>query len=429
MNKQEISKGLAEFIDNSVCSYYTVDSIEKILKEKEFKEYDLSQKIELKSKDKGYFKFNDSTIIAFDIASENIEEDGFRIIGSHTDSPTFKIKSNPIIKDGGLVRLNTEVYGGPIFSSWLDRPLSIAGRVTVRSENILKPKSILVNIDKDLLTISNLCIHMNRDINKGFSYDPQSHMLPILTADSDDIKEDYLNELIAEEIGLDKEDILDYDLYLYDRQKASMLGPDGEFISVGRQDNLTMAYTSLMAFVDSKAKGVNLYICTDNEEVGSMTYQGADSQTSEQVMKRIALGLGKSEEEYLRSLDNSFMISADMAHALHPAYKDKVDPTNIVEMGKGPVIKYSANKSYSSDAFSAAVFKDLCKKADVPYQSFYNKSGAKGGSTIGPISSKYLRIHSVDIGNPILGMHSVRELGSNQDNYYAYKVFLELFNN
>ena len=429
MNKEEISRGLAEFIDNSVSAYHSVDSIEKILKENDFKEYKLSDEIKLKKSDKGYFKFNGSTIIAFNIGSENIEEDGFRIIGSHSDSPTFKIKSNPIIKDGGLVRLNTEVYGGPIFSTWLDKPLSIAGRVTVSSGDILKPKSMLVKIDKDLLTISNLCIHMNREINNGFKYEPQSHLLPILTSDNDEIKEDYLNEILAEELGINKEEILDYDLYLYDRQKASMVGPNEEFISVGRQDNLSMAYTSLMALVDSKAQAVNLYICTDNEEVGSMSYQGADSPTSEQVMQRIAFGLNKSEEEYLRSLDNSFMISADMAHALHPAYKDKTDPSNRPELGQGPVIKYSANKSYSSDAYSAAVFKELCKKADVPVQTFYNKSGSRGGSTIGPISSKYLRIHSVDIGTPLLAMHSIRELGANMDNYYVYKVFLELFNN
>ncbi|WP_138159442.1 M18 family aminopeptidase [Peptoniphilus catoniae] len=421
-----LNKELIDFIDRSPCSYFTVKNTKNLLDKVGFKEYKFSEKFSFKGGEKGYFIVNDSSIIAFNIGNENIEEGGFKVIASHSDSPGFRIKSKSPIVDKGIIKLNTEVYGGPIYSTWLDRVLSIAGRVIVRENNPFKPKTLLINIDRDLLTIPNLAIHMNREVNKGFAYDPQKHLLPIISLDKKG-NEKFLLDLLAEELEINKEEILDCDLYLYDRQKSSLIGKNEEMISAGRQDNLSMVYTSLRAFIDTEPMGVNVLLITDNEEVGSNSIQGADSQIAENSFERIALALGKNKEDYLRAVENSFVISADMAHGLHPNFKETTDPTNIPLLGEGPVIKYSSNKAYTSDAYSASVFMELCKEAGVKFQTFYNLSGKTGGTTIGPITAKYFRARSVDVGNPLLAMHSVRELGSVKDNLSIYKVFKEFY--
>lgn len=428
MESLKIAKDLIEFIDKSPSSYFVVDNIKKDLDKEGFREYDLSKELKLKKGDKGYFIVNGSGILAFTIGSEDIENNGFKIIGSHTDSPTFRIKSNPVMKGGNISKLNTEVYGGPIISSWLDRVLSFSGRVTIKSKNSIRPEVKLVNIDKDLLTIPNLSIHMNREVNKGFSYNTQTQTLPIISLDSTkEVDKELITKLIAKELEVSVGDILDFDLYLYDRQKGSLLGEKGEFISIGKLDNLAMAYTSLRALVDEIGQGVNIFLATDNEEVGSMTIQGADSEMLNSILERISLGLNKNREEFLRSLESTFLISADMAHGLHPNFEEVADPTNKPLLGKGPVIKYAANKSYTSDAYSASIFKNLCNKANVEVQEFYNRSDKSGGSTIGPITSSHIGIRAVDIGGPILAMHSIRELGAVSDILDFYKVFSEFY--
>ncbi|MDO5041431.1 MAG: M18 family aminopeptidase [Peptoniphilus sp.] len=426
MRDKNISEGLLSFIDDSPCSYFAVNQMKRMLEAEGFKEYKLSDKFNLKVGDRGYFTVNDSSILAFDIGDADIEEKGFRIIASHCDSPGFRIKSDPVIKKDGVVYLNTEVYGGPIYSTWLDRVLSFAGRAVLKSDDLLEPVSVLVNIDRDLLTIPNLAIHMNKEVNKGFVYDAQKHLLPFIALD-DEVGDDFIEELIAQELGVDKEDILDFDLYLYDRERAKRIGAKGEFISAGRQDNLAMAYSSLMAMMDSKAKSLNVFLCTDNEEVGSKSIQGADSPMARDCLKKISMALGKGEDEFIRSMENSYIISGDMAHAVHPEYADRADLTNRPILGKGPVIKYAASKSYTTDAYSAAIFMQLCNKAGVEYQKFYNRSGSAGGGTIGPLNTKYLKIKSVDIGNPLIAMHSIRELGAVKDLESVYKVFAELY--
>lgn len=428
MEKKKLAKDLIDFIDKSPCSYYSVKNTEDLLKDHGFKKYCLKEKLSLKSGDKGYFVINDSGILAFDIGSENIEENGFSLVGSHTDSPGFRIKANPVMKNAGLIKLNTEVYGGPIFSTWLDRVLSLAGRVSLKSNKALEPELRLVNIDRDLLTIPNLAIHMNREVNKGFEYNQQKHLLPIMALDSNEkVDNDYLTKLLADELGVKAADILSYDLYLYDRQGGALVGPNEEFISVGRQDNLSMLYSSLRAFVEGSPKGVNILLATDNEEVGSRSIQGADSPMLGDLLERIALGLGKSREDYYRALAHSFLISSDMAHALHPNFEEVADPTNRPILGQGPVIKYAANKSYTSDALSAGIFKSLCAQAGVNCQDFHNRSDKAGGSTIGPISETHLSIKAVDIGGPMFAMHSIRELGAVSDLMDFYKVFKEFY--
>lgn len=333
------------------------------------------------------------------------------------------------MKNENIIKLNTEVYGGPIIYTWFDRPLSLAGRVSTKSENPLKPQVQLLNIDRDLLIIPSLAIHMNRETNKGFEFNPQIHTLPIMMVDNNEkMDSDALLKVIAEELNINPSDIIDYDLYLYDRQKGSKLGVNNEFISVGRQDNLTMAFTSLKALVDTKPKsGINIAIITDNEEVGSRTIQGADSPFIVNTLERISLALGFNREKFLEMQEKSFMLSADLAHAVHPNFTEKADPTNRPKMGEGIVIKYAANKSYTSDGYSAAVVKSLCENKKIKYQEFFNRSDKSGGSTIGPITSSHLNVRACDVGSPILSMHSIRELGSVEDVANAYDLFSAMY--
>lgn len=428
MNSLEFANKMIDFIDKSPCSYFAIENMANILLKEGFEEIDLKKNFKLKAGSKAFIKNNDSALIAFTIGSEDIEEKGFKIIGSHSDSPGFRIKSNPMMKSSGTLKLNTEVYGGPILSTWFDRPLSIAGRVVVKGKDLFEPEVKLLNIDRDLLIIPNLAIHMNREVNKGFELNPQVHTLPIIGLDTNkELDKEILNKLIAEELKISVDDLLDYDLYLYDRAKGSILGINNDLISVGRLDNLAMAYTSIKALIDTEASGVNIMVCTDNEEVGSRSIQGADSPMIDNTLERISLALGKSREDYLRAIESSYMVSSDMAHAIHPNFEDKADPTNKPVLGGGPVIKYAANKAYTSDAYSASIFKELCKQADVACQTFHNRSDIKGGSTIGPITASQLNIRSVDIGGPMLSMHSIKELCQVEDSYAMYKVFKELY--
>ncbi|MGO1581537.1 MAG: M18 family aminopeptidase [Peptoniphilaceae bacterium] len=428
MNSLEFANKMIDFIDKSPCSYFAIENMANILLKEGFEEIDLKKDFKLKAGSKAFIKNNDSALIAFTIGSEDIEEKGFKIIGSHSDSPGFRIKSNPMMKSSGTLKLNTEVYGGPILSTWFDRPLSIAGRVVVKGKDLFEPEVKLLNIDRDLLIIPNLAIHMNREVNKGFELNPQVHTLPIIGLDTNkELDKEILNKLIAEELKISVDDLLDYDLYLYDRAKGSILGINNDLISVGRLDNLAMAYTSIKALIDTEASGVNIMVCTDNEEVGSRSIQGADSPMIDNTLERISLALGKSREDYLRAIESSYMVSSDMAHAIHPNFEDKADPTNKPVLGGGPVIKYAANKAYTSDAYSASIFKELCKQADVACQTFHNRSDIKGGSTIGPITASQLNIRSVDIGGPMLSMHSIKELCQVEDSYAMYKVFKELY--
>lgn len=431
MNKKDMARELVDFIDASPCSYFSVKNMKEMLEKNGFKEVDFSKDLKLEKGSKGFVINNDSGLIAFAVGENLSEDSAFRIVGSHTDSPGFRIKTNPVMKTENVLKLNTEVYGGPIVSTWLDRVLGIAGRVALKGENPLEPEIRLLDFDRDLLTIPNLAIHMNRQVNQGFEYNPQAHTLPILMLDnSQELNRDILDKLIAEELKVKIEDIIDYDLYLYDRQKGSFFGCNDEFISVGRQDNLTMAFTSLKALVDNKAdKNINIMISTDNEEVGSRTIQGADSPFILNTLERIALGLGYDREKFLKMQEKSFMISADMAHAVHPNFSEKSDPTNRPKLGEGIVIKYAANKSYTSDAYSASVVKNLCKLENTKCQEFFNRSDMAGGSTIGPITSTHLNVHACDVGAPLLSMHSIREVGSVDDVENSYKLFLSLYKN
>lgn len=416
----DFSKDLINFIDRSPLNYFAVKNASEIFEENGFKKVREDEVWELE-KGKYYTTRDDSALIAFEIG-EDLKK-GFEIIGSHTDSPTFKIKSNSEMADTGFLKLNIEAYGGMIHSTWLDRTLSLAGKVSYKEDG--KINYALVNIDKDLLTIANAAIHMNREINKGYAYNAQENLYPLVKTIKDELEsENYLVNLLAEELKSKAEDIIDFDLGLYDRQKGAIIN---NMVHVGRLDNLGSVHASLMALVDSKQGKNKMILLSDNEEIGSSTRGGAASNFLGNTLERIALKFGLDREEYQIMIENSMIISADQAHAVHPNYKAFADPTNIVKMNEGLVIKIAANGAYASTLETKTRLINIAKKHDYKLQTFHNRNDKVGGSTIGPITSTALGIKAIDVGIPLLAMHSIRELAGVEDIYEAYEIYKKFF--
>ena len=423
---------LLTFLDASPVNFLAVKNIVDKLEDAGFKCIDPTLPIgNIKPGDKIYVTKNDSSVYAFHIGNKSLAEEGFNMICAHCDSPTFRIKPNAeITGDGNIVKLNTEVYGGPILSTWFDRRLTIAGRVIVKSNDVMSPKTMLLHIKRPLLQISNLAIHFNRQVNDGVKLSRQKDMLPILGIVNDQLeKGNMLINLICEELKINKNDILDFDLYLADATPACTFGIHNEFISSGRLDDLSMCYAGLEALIASpcsdKTKVLAIF---DNEETGSQTKQGAGSPFLASIIKRIAMAQGGNEESFWQAVERAFMISADNAHAWHPNYSEKYDPTNHPVLGGGPVIKFNAAQKYASDAVSAAIFASICNKAKVPCQRFVNHSDVAGGSTLGNILAASIPLRGVDMGNAILAMHSCRETGSTADHIYTVKAFTQFYN-
>ncbi|MBS4539549.1 M18 family aminopeptidase [Clostridium sp. D2Q-11] len=426
----DFATSLLDFIYESPTQFHAVDSLKKILLEKGFKELKSKERWNVEKGGKYFTTKNDSALVAFQLGSGEIEEKGFKIIGAHTDTPTFRIKPNPEMVEGDTyLRLNTEVYGGPILNTWLDRPLSIAGRVSIENSDILNPKIQLLNINKPVLIIPNIAIHMNKKVNQGIELNKQQHTLPLASIITEEFeKNNYLVNIIAKELNIKPESIIDFDLFLYEYNKGNIIGFNNEFISTGKLDDLAMVHAGINSLIEAPiTEGTSVMACFDNEEIGSRTKQGAASPMLKNILERIVLAQNKNRESFMMALDNSFIISADMAHALHPNYSDKHDPTNKPVLNGGPVIKINANQSYTTDSDSGAVYEMICRKAGIPYQKFVNRSDERGGSTIGPISSSQLDIRSIDIGGPMLGMHSIRELCGVKDHYYIKKSFDQFY--
>lgn len=418
----ETTKELLDFIKKSPTAFQAVEEMKKRLTANGFEELSERNHWKLVPGGKYLVTRNHSALIAFTIPKE--EAWAFHIIASHSDSPSFKIKENPEIKvDGSYVKLNVEKYGGMLMAPWFDRPLSVAGRVMVRKDGSLEER--LVDMDRDLVMIPNLAIHMNREANNGVAYNPQKDLLPLFAAENTDRS---LLELIAEKIGVSKEDIISHDLFLYNRMPGTIWGADNEFVSSARLDDLQCAFSSMEGIIKAEHRNsIAVHCVMDNEEVGSGTKQGAASTFLKDTLLRINTGLGRTYEEYLMTLAGSFMISADNAHALHPNYADKTDPVNHPVLNKGIVIKYNANQKYCTDAVSAAEFKELCAKAGVPCQTFVNRSDIAGGSTLGNISNTQVPMNTVDIGLPQLAMHSPYETAGVKDTEYLVRVAAEFF--
>ena len=422
---------LLKFMDNSPCNFLAVKTIKGILLQNGYVEKSLKDKLDTKPGEKFFVTKNDSAIFAFKIGHKPVTETGFRIVAAHSDSPCFRIKPHAeMCGEGGIVRLNTEVYGGPILYTWFDRPLSIAGRVILKGENALEPITTTVKIDRPLLSISHLAIHFNRAVNEGNKLSKQKDMLPIIAKVNEKLEADnMLLKLVAQEANVNIEDILDFDLMLYDAEKACTFGLNNEFVSCGRLDDLSMAHAAITALVESTSDDATCIAAIfDNEETGSGTKQGAGSPVLANVMRRIVEAQNGSFDDFSRAVARSFMISADNAHAFHPNYAEKYDPTNHPQLGGGPCIKINANCKYMSDAHSAAIFKSLCIEAGSPYQYFVNHSDVAGGSTLGNILTSQMDIEGVDVGNPLLAMHSVRETASVDDHINMTKVMTLFFN-
>ncbi|MCE5221924.1 MAG: M18 family aminopeptidase [Clostridium sp.] len=424
------TRELLDFINKGKTAFQSAYEIKSILDKQGYSEVKEEDNWNLKKGGKYYVIKNDSAVIAFEIGVGEIEKDGFRLIGAHTDSPGFRIKPNPeMLVEGHYLKLNTEVYGGPILSTWFDRPLSIAGRVTLKGKNPFEPEVRLIDVNSPILIVPNLAIHMNKSVNEGYEYNKQKDTLPLLTIIQDKLEKDrYLMKLISDSLNVNPSEILDFDLFLYEYAEGMTLGFNDEFISCGRLDDLWMVFAGLKALIRSnQIKATKVLVALDNEEIGSLTSQGANSSILENILERITLGLKKERQDFKRALSNSIMISADLAHALHPNYTEKCDPTSKPMLGKGPVLKIAAGGSYSTDSYASAVFKGICKKANVPCQVFVNRSDLRGGTTIGPISASKLNIPVIDMGAPVLSMHSVRELAAVVDNEYTIKAFTEFF--
>ncbi len=421
---------LLGFIDASPVNFLAVRNVCNTLLDNGFVQLHADEALK-DLPDKFFITKNNSAVFAFHLGRQSMADAGFRIIAAHSDSPTFRIKPNAeMVGEGGLLRLNTEAYGGAILNTWFDRPLSLAGRVILRSADALNPQTRLLNIKRPLLVIPNLAIHFNRQVNDGVKLSKQKDMLPILGYVNDRLEADgLLVRLIANELQIEKEQIIDFDLYLYDTTPACLVGLNNEFISSGRLDDLSMVHAGMEAMIAESAKpaATKVLAIFDNEETGSGTKQGAGSNFLMSLIQRIVLAQGGSLDDYYRSVEKAFMVSADNAHGFHPNYAEKYDPTNHALLGGGPVIKINAAQKYATDAMSAAVFQQICERAGVPCQRFVNSSDIAGGSTLGNILTSSIAINGVDMGNPVLAMHSVRELASAADHENCIKAFTEFY--
>ncbi len=424
MDFEATNRALLDFLDRSPNAFYAVANMKEILEQNGFLPLYEGQAWSLQAGKSYYVTRNDSALIAFRIPKEGFI--GFQIMASHCDSPVFKVKSNAEMEiDKNYVKLNVEKYGGMLCAPWLDRPLSVAGRVVVETETGVETR--LVNLDQDLMIIPNLAIHMNRQVNDGYAFNAQVDMLPLYGDTEAGAKGSFLKR-IAEAAGVEEAQILDTDLYLYNRMKGTVIGAEGEYIASGRLDDLQCAFASLQGLLSAEPKeSIAVHCVYDNEEVGSGTKQGAASTFLKDVLHRIHSAFGRSEEDYLVSLQQSFLVSADNAHAVHPNHKDMADPTNRPYMNKGIVIKYSANQKYTTDAVSGAIFRKICKTAGVPVQTFTNRSDMLGGSTLGNISQSQVALNTVDIGLPQLAMHSPYETAGAKDTAYLIEAARVLF--
>lgn len=395
---------LFDFIQQSPSCFHVIENVKKQLTEQGFEELCENKNWQIKEGGKYFVTRNLSSVIAFKVPTKDFKS--FHIVASHSDSPTFKIKDHPeqVVK-GKYVQLNTERYGGMIYSTWFDRPLSIAGRALVKTETGVATK--LLNIDRDLLVIPNLAVHMDRTVNDGMKYNPQVNLLPLY---GDAASKDTFNKLVAEACGTAEENIISTDLFLYNRTAPTVWGAHNEYMSCAKLDDLECAFSSLKAFLKGEnSQSVSVCAIFDNEEVGSSTKQGANSTFMYDVLHRINENLGRTEEQYHTAVASSFMLSADNAHALHPNHPAISDPTNPVYLNEGIVIKHNANQKYTTDAVSSAIFQKMCEEKNVPYQHFVNRSDVAGGSTLGNIANTHVSLNTVDIGMAQLAMHSSYE--------------------
>ena len=457
---EKASKRLAEFIKKAVSPYHTVEEARKLFDGAGFRELKIEEDWDIKQEGKYYVLPFKTTLFAFNTA----EREGLHIAAAHTDFPCLHIKPVAELEQRGYLRVNTEVYGGPILNTWLDRPLSIAGRVLLKSDEVYAPRELLVDFKRPVLTIPNLAVHYNREVNDGVKLTKQNDMLPLLGMMNDKLNKDsYFLDILAKEIKEEKEDILDFDLIVYNAEEPSFIGIDKEMLSSPRLDNITSCLALTEGLIASeneetragkgkntagrKKSGLNMIALFDNEEIGSMTKQGADSELIRLILRKIYHSLDQESDKgskrekqaqdtsgnvYIETdldmaLRKGFLLSVDVAHALHPAKAERYDPVNNMRMGDGVTLKLSANQRYTYDGVAVASVQQLCEKNGIKYKKFVNNSDMPGGGTLGPIISSHLPMYTVDIGVPILAMHSARELMGASDQEELVKLITAFF--
>lgn len=420
---QRCAEELIDFIDAAGSPYHVVEKCNELL--------DPVPLFEKKGMHEGQIYcfplYHTGTV--FVAIGKNVRKAPLRIACAHTDFPCLRIKPNPVIREHGYGKLNVEVYGGLIRNTWMDRPLSIAGAVALRGKHPFTPKLQLVDVRRPLMIVPNLAIHMNRKVNEGVELKPQKDLLPLFfqngDGDEDDTKK--LLVLLAEELGVSAEDILSYDLNAYPYERGCLLGCDDAFLSAPRLDNLSSVKACVDALHAWNGEGIRIVALFDNEEVGSRTKQGAGSTALAILLERVCWKMGLDREEYLKKVMEGFCLSVDVAHALHPNAPEKADPTNQPMLGGGTVLKVAANQSYAGDPEAFAVIAGLCEREGIPYQVFTNHSDAAGGATLGSILSAQLPMRTMDIGVPILGMHSARETMGSCDQFILTRLLTSFF--
>jgi len=427
MDHKIYAKELLDFIYESPTAFHVVENVEKELVANGFEELCLADYWKLVPGGKYFVKRNGTTVIAFSIGSTDIEKSGFKIVGGHSDFPSIRIKSNPeMVAANGYVKLNIETYGGLMTNTWLDRPLGFAGRVSLKGSGFAKPVSKIFNIKKPMVTIPNQGTLMNPKINSGgYEYNKQNDLLPLFATLGDNFdKNKCFIKMIAKEIDVNPDDILDYEIYMYDFNKGCLVGANEEFISSSRLDNLSTVYAGLKSFVETPCtKGINMLVAFDHEEIGNRSKQGSDSPLLRNVMERIGLCFGKTKEEMMMSVYRSFLVSSDVAHGVHPNAEQKHDPTNKPVLNKGVVIKTAAAQCFTTDSNTFAAFKSMCDDNGVPTQRFIARADGNNGFTLAPASASQIDIDSIDIGVALLAMHSINELGGVYDCYNLKKSF------
>jgi len=404
-----------EFIDASTSPFHVVENSIRILEKNGFVCLSFEEKWNLQKGGSYYLKLFDTSLYAFTVGKDIDDDMILRMAAAHTDFPSFRIKPNPLMQEKSYVRLNTESYGGMILSSWFDRALSISGKVALKSDRLFETNEVLVDFLSPILVIPNLAIHLNRDVNKGVEINKQTDILPLLGI-SDENNANYFTELLARQLGVPADQILDYDLFVYNLENAKTVGINNEFICAPRLDDLSSVYALLMGILDHVCeKDIHLICLFDNEEVGNHTKQGCASQFTGVLLEKIFETLGRSRINLYEVMLRSTIVSADVAQAYHPNFSAKFDPTNRAEINKGIVLKIDANQKYAFDTGAVAIVQQLCDEYEISYQKFVNRSDASGGGTMGPVISSLLPVRTIDIGIPLLAMHSALETMGTRD--------------
>jgi aspartyl aminopeptidase len=426
MEETSFIDGLLEFLKQSPTPFHAVDNIHEILKAAGFVHLYEGDEWDISPGGSYYAIRNDSSLIAFTIGAHPMTETGLRIVGAHTDSPCLKVKPQPEITKNGYLQLGVEVYGGALLNPWFDRDLSLAGRISylATDETI---KHALIDFGNPIAVIPSLAIHLDRDVNQNRSINAHTQLNPVLMNLDENHEVDF-REMLADHMRSqypesDIVEVLDYELSFYDTQPPALVGINKEFVASARLDNLVSCYVGLMSFIEAGEDVSCMLVCNDHEEVGSASHAGAQGTFLKSVLQRVC----GSSEAFGRAMDRSMMISADNAHGIHPNFSDKYDDKHGPILNKGPVIKVNANQRYATNSETAAIFRHLCIRADVPVQNFVMRNDMLCGSTIGPISSTEIGVKTIDIGVPQFGMHSIREMAGRYDSFNLYKVLREFY--